>query len=320
MDCQKILSDKIDALPQGDHTNGLKAVRLHIESAVRHYQRGVAEKDETIFTDAIYRCNQAYEGSLKEAYRVLAGKIPDRHTPSQIEDFLTEGNILRRRLLDQLTRYRTEWRNPSTHNHMLDFDEDEALLAIGSVTALAIVLCDQIDGMLAFNAAEASAASRMIASPRSGQLIDQIAEKVAEYCTLIAEQPGASMTSSHFEGGLAGFLQSTFEKRDIAVQLGGRDPRALVSPDILLQAGKEKFVLELKGVSGSSPKSAIERGRMQLRVVSELAKATGAVLVICSPTAKLYSIQDSNEDIPTKIVLPSTEPSETISRGPAKRT
>jgi hypothetical protein len=89
MDVQKILENKIKQLPSGVHHDGLRAVKSHIESAVRHLARGQRDSDETLFTDAIYRCNQAFEGSTKEAYRVLAGKDPQKKMPAEIENFLT---------------------------------------------------------------------------------------------------------------------------------------------------------------------------------------------------------------------------------------
>jgi hypothetical protein len=72
--------------------------------------------DETAFTDAIYRTNQAFEGSLKEAYRVLTGKNPLKLRPFDIETFFQEQRILRSRVLAQFSNYRTEWRNPATHD------------------------------------------------------------------------------------------------------------------------------------------------------------------------------------------------------------
>ena len=50
MDVQQILSEKIERLPIGDHIDGLKAVRLHIETALRHFHRGQADVDESAFT------------------------------------------------------------------------------------------------------------------------------------------------------------------------------------------------------------------------------------------------------------------------------
>jgi hypothetical protein len=72
MDLQKILREKIDALPDGLHMKGLRSVKLHIDNAAKHFERGHRESDQSLFTDAIYRCNQAFEGSIKEAYCVLA--------------------------------------------------------------------------------------------------------------------------------------------------------------------------------------------------------------------------------------------------------
>jgi len=138
LDLFEILRQKIAAVPEGDHLVGLKAVQLHIETAIRHYTRGQAEQDATAFTDSVYRCNQAFEGSIKEAYRVLAGQDPENETPYKIEDYLAGNSVLRERVLSQFRNYRTDWRNPSTHNYKLDFDDDEALFAMTSVSVFAI--------------------------------------------------------------------------------------------------------------------------------------------------------------------------------------
>ena len=87
MDIHAILDNKITSLPLGIHLDGLRAVKSHIDAAVRHLTRGQKESDESLFTDSIYRCNQAFEGSLKEAYRVLAGEDPQKTTPADIEKF-----------------------------------------------------------------------------------------------------------------------------------------------------------------------------------------------------------------------------------------
>lgn len=78
MDLVEALRSKIFALQEGDYSPGLKAVILHIETAFGHLSRGQTKDKETAFTDAIYRTNQAFEGSIKEAYRVLTGKDPSK--------------------------------------------------------------------------------------------------------------------------------------------------------------------------------------------------------------------------------------------------
>ncbi|MEH2117121.1 hypothetical protein [Nostoc sp.] len=116
MDLLDILRSKIDSLEDGDHIPGLKAVLLHIETASRHLLRGQKQNEETAFTDSIYRTNQAFEGSLKEAYRVLASKDPERERPYDIEQYFEKNKVFRQRVLAQFTNYRTEWRNPSSHD------------------------------------------------------------------------------------------------------------------------------------------------------------------------------------------------------------
>ena len=95
MDLVDTLRKKIDVLEDGEYVPGLKAVLLHIETAFRHLSRGQETDDDTAFTDAIYRTNQAFEGSVKEAYRVLAGHDPAKKRPFDIENYLEQNNIFR---------------------------------------------------------------------------------------------------------------------------------------------------------------------------------------------------------------------------------
>jgi hypothetical protein len=135
-------------------TAGLRAVLQHVQVAANHLSRGSTTGDDTAFTDAIYRTNRAFEGSLKEAYRILAGRDPANVRPFDIETFFQSNSVLRPRVLDQLSTYRKDWRNPSAHDYKLDFAEDEALLAIVSVCAFAIALIDQIASKVSYERLE----------------------------------------------------------------------------------------------------------------------------------------------------------------------
>jgi hypothetical protein len=293
MDVQQILVGKINRLPLGDHTDGLKAVRLHIEAAVRHLLRGQTD-DETAFTDAIYRCNQAYEGSVKEAYRVLAAKNPEKETPANIERFLTTTNVLRQRVLAQFTNYRQEWRNPAAHDHKLDFDEDEALLAIVSVTAFAIVLCDQIDGKLAYNATKTATNPAELAV-LTGSLLDQVAASISHF-SKSSTAAGADFWArvrayDNVRSSLAGFLTAEFSPNgELTVeqdsQLQGREA------DIVVSTSSEKIVVEVKTtrhVSGAT-RHMIDSGLLQADRYLELDGVTGAVLLIFSPEKADYAV------------------------------
>src|SRR4051812_28135493 len=105
MDISQIIKDGISALPDGEHQSGLGAVSNHIDVAIGHLHNGRVTSQTHLFTDAVYRCNQAYEGSIKEAYKVLAGLDPGKKTTSQIENYLEKNAVLKPRVLEQLRRY-----------------------------------------------------------------------------------------------------------------------------------------------------------------------------------------------------------------------
>jgi hypothetical protein len=245
MDLIQILRTRIDSLGEGPHTDGLRAVLQHVQVASNHLKRGGEAPDDTAFTDTIYRTNQAFEGSLKEAYRVLAGKDPMKARPYDIESFLQAQSLLRERVLEQMSRYRTEWRNPSTHDYKLDFDEDEALLAIVSVCAFAVVLIDQIAEKLSFDRAKAAAP----AAPATAGL--PLANVVANSLLTLDLHPfstGTTMPRVHESqviGAIAGHLAAvlpTETKVTTEAPLGDEHLRA----DLIIELKSEKVLLEVK--------------------------------------------------------------------------
>jgi hypothetical protein len=253
MDLVHALKAKMDLLEDGNYTPGLKAVLLHIQTAFRHLSRGQETEDDTAFTDAIYRTNQAFEGSLKEAYRVLTGQDPARKSPHEIESYLEKNNKFRPRVLKQLTTYRTEWRNPSTHDYRLDFDENEALLAIVSVSAFGCVLFDQIAEYLAFQKSQAEAEARrvLVAPPLAKAeditLLTRTAELIKEFCAHHMPHPTSSARHSEAQviGALHGFLSSAAP--DLNIQAEAQlDERISVYADILVSDREERIVIELK--------------------------------------------------------------------------
>jgi hypothetical protein len=148
MDIAEKLRLAVKELPEGDHTPGLTAIVRHVEAAIRHYDRAGSSDDEDAYTDCIYRTNQVYEGSLKEAYRILSGEVQPRKTLFDIERYFYGDAKIRSRVLQQMARYREDYRNPSTHDYKLDFDENEAMLAILSVSAFAKLLVAQMKAKL----------------------------------------------------------------------------------------------------------------------------------------------------------------------------
>lgn len=78
MDLLKIIRSSVKRLPDGYKSSGVDAVILHIERAEKYWVNAKEDSDEIMFTDVIYRTNQAFEGALKEAYLVLAEKDPNK--------------------------------------------------------------------------------------------------------------------------------------------------------------------------------------------------------------------------------------------------
>ncbi|GDY36273.1 hypothetical protein [Acidovorax sp. NB1] len=252
MDIVELLRKKIATLDDGDYILELRAVQLHIETAFRHLSRGQETSDDTAFTDAIYRTNQAFEGSIKEAYRVLAGQDPARKRPFDIENYLETEGVFRPRVLSQFTNYRTEWRNPSAHDYKLDFDESESFLAIVSVTAFACVLIDQISERLAFEKAKAEAEAQKLAVEQRmaslpPDLLTRTTEAIKEFCSHHVPVQGTPVqTEVQWIGSIHGFLSSALPNATLQANapmaLGSRHLEA----DLLVSLGQEHVVIELK--------------------------------------------------------------------------
>ena len=252
MDLVDVLKKKIDVLDEGVHRPGLKAVLLHIETAFRHLSRGQDSDDDTAFTDAIYRTNQAFEGSVKEAYRVLTGHEPAKKRPYDIENYLEKNNIFRPRVLNQLTNYRTEWRNPSAHDYKLDFDESEAFLAIVSVSAFACLLLDQIAERLAFMKAQADAdaqkaeLSASLKQTKNADLLVRATDLLSEFCTAYMPSMASNrLTEAQIVGALHGFLTSVAPELAVQTEVtldSARHYRA----DLIIERDGEKLIVELR--------------------------------------------------------------------------
>lgn len=250
MNLLEIVREDVEGLPAGPHVEGLRSVIRHVSAAEAHLTRGRDQKDDSAFTDAIYRSNQAFEGSIKEAYRILADKDPSRASIFTIENYLQRNRIFRDRVLAQFKNYRTEWRNPSTHDYNLDFDEDEALLAIVSVSAFAKLLVDQISERLAFNAVKDDIAENPLPEIRvpSSNLVDRVTSLLLAFGQTYARssQNVSFETEAQIVGALVAFMSSSDRHLELrvehAISASGRKLRV----DLLVQLGQAKVVVEIK--------------------------------------------------------------------------
>jgi hypothetical protein len=278
MDLLESLRARMDILPEGDHTEGLRAVLSHVEAAFRPLARGQESADESLFTDAIYRTNQAFEGSIKEAYRVLAGCDPSRIRPFDIENYLEQNGIFKPRVLAQFRNYRQEWRNPSTHDYTLLFDESEAFLAIISVSAFAYLLFEEIAEKLS---SQASQEETEAVKKQLGEIIASVHEGLLERVrtTLVAfagHQHSMSLkTEAQLVGALRGFLVALMP--DLIVVAEERlAPDRRERADLVIRDGELNVIVELKRARSSA--GSVQTGLSQLANYMSLAKAIHGVL------------------------------------------
>lgn len=300
------LQGKIDLLPDGEYLPGLRAVLQHIETAFRHLARGRESGDDTAFTDAIYRTNQAFEGSIKEAFRVFTGKDPVKTRPYEIEIYLEKNNVFRTRVLSQLSNYRVEWRNPSAHDYKLGFDESEAFLAIVSVSAFSCLLFDQVAERIAFENAQAEANARknltgkIFDEPRDATLIALVVNLLMRFSAdpLSLRQSPSSQSESQFIGSLHGFLLSAAAELEIQTEVAF-DTRFNIRVDLLVKRGDETLVIETKR---RFTRHNYEMGLTQLENgMSAAGTREGILMFMTEPDENLEEIEPPHTEAGQKI-------------------
>lgn len=256
----------------------------------------------------MYRCNQAFEGSIKELYRVVAGKDPSKKSPANIEDYLETSSILRPKVLTQFKRYRQEWRNPSTHDYTLDFDQDEAFIAIVNIAAFAKTAIDQIASKIAFEEGTKSKKASVpdLSKTAGSPLCDVIG--IYSGVFLAAEKTVDAINSEthvgHANSVLAGFLSTVPDlKVDVEAQLVKERP---VYADLLITRKTEKCLVELRNLGQN--RFGNTRGWESLNRYMEIGGIKEGVLILYSSDTRSYSLLSSerggNE---YRIVIPQSE-------------
>lgn len=311
------IEHRISSLGEGEYLPGLKSVSLHIDVGFRHLRRGQCDGDSTAFLDCVYRANQAFEGSVKEGYRVLAGKDPSKERLYDIELFLENQAILSKRVLQQFTRYRKEWRNPSTHDYTLEFDESEALLALVSVSAFCYVLLDQIATKLGYtrvvnNISEwiGTIEKRQGSLPLpekalQGRLVDLLID-FAESQALTSLARGSTIMTvpeAMFTGALAGFLESAEPGFKIEAEVSLEHGNYRYRPDILVSDGKTTVVIEVKGLAS---RTAVDGGIQQVKAYLE-SRTIDAGILLLFPNRRevaVAEIEDPSVGKPLTVLAP----------------
>lgn len=287
MDLLDLLRDKAEYFTRSEEDIGISSVVTHIEIAERHFENGKSG-DDYLFNDVIYRSNQAFEGALKEAYRIISGKDPNRITPYKIEKHFEENDVLKERVLQLFTNYRTEWRNKSTHDYKLYFSEQEAFLAIVNISAFINILFDQMVEKRAYDReTEDLKRSKNIKDLSSANkaLPERVVELLLSYSKALPEKTSGSVISRVTEvelfGSLTAYLNNFAEDIEVHPEysIPTDQKRRNYRADFFLQKGEEKLIIEIKNSIRGVPR-VLKGGTEQLLNYLTLSGVSNGILYI----------------------------------------
>lgn len=256
MDILKEIEKQINSIKIEDNSIYLNQIFIHLDRAETYYKQG--QNDQNYFNDVIYRSNQAYEGALKEAYKVLASKTDEelsKTTPHKIETHFKENLIFKDRVLQLFENYRQEWRNKSTHDYKIIFDANEAFIALINVSSFVHLLLKEIQESLAFKKEREKLQHEKVKLEELKNIVSNVSETLAEKTVKLLQEftersefvnPKSLLFEVEILGKLHGFLSKSNE-----ALITNREPKILIDneifrPDFILEYGQEKLILEIK--------------------------------------------------------------------------
>lgn len=251
------IESKIESIRSIDDSYYLEIILTHIKRAEYYYQEG--NRDEAFFNDVIYRCNQAYEGALKEAYQVLANKSHEevaKKTPNNIEKYFEENKTFKIRVLQIFSNYRLEWRNKSTHDYKLIFDSGEAFIALMNVTSFIYLLLNEIQEKLAYDKQESEIKNKDLIKGKIKVIVDDKNKKPKEKlidllkCFIDLNFSDSTKKSSietgfQLSGKLHAFLNS-IDNIYVEQEPSTNNNQILFRPDFVVKIDDKNIILDLK--------------------------------------------------------------------------
>lgn len=258
MDIFNEIVQQVNSIKKVDNSIYLDSIITHIDRAEFYYLQG--KTDTNYYNDVIYRSNQVYEGALKESYKVLANKTQEeilKKNLNDIEKFFEINNIFRDRVLQLFRNYRQEWRNKSTHDYKLFFDENEAFVAMNSVTSFVHLLLKQIQEKIAYNTQqkkleeEKEIAERIkkIAISKNKKPAEKLVDMIIEFSKQNNEQifeNNNNIREVEIMGLFHAYIESVGKsittQREPKFDLGIKDIR----PDFLIEIDGKPVILEFK--------------------------------------------------------------------------
>ncbi len=287
MDLLKSIKNKSEFFSDTEEDQGVSSVVSHIEIAERHYESG-KKGDDYYFNDVIYRCNQAFEGALKEAYRIITNNDPDKLTPHKIEKYFEQNNVLRERVLYLFTNYRTAWRNKSTHDYKLYFSEQEAFLAIVNISAFINILFDQMIEKRAYDREAAEIKTGHIEKVpinKKENLLDNSIELLTWFSKVIPEKVTGTafpqLTEKEVIGSLSAYINVLGGNIDAKPEYAilGKNGSVRYRADFLFEKNNEKLLIEIKNYKGVT-KRHLSDGSDQLSTYMAASGINNGILYI----------------------------------------
>jgi hypothetical protein len=290
MDTLEFLRSKAERLSVLMPKSGILAVLRHIEIGEQHFQRGREEGNSDLFSDVIYRTNQAFEGSLRESYSILAGQDPGNKRAFELESYFADNKIFQDRVTDLFTNYRRKWRNPSTHDHLATFTESEAFLSLLSVTSFAGVLIDQMIERLTFEyeknrlAEKSDILKKELGKHASEPFVDRLTVALQNFVS----QPTLSNVQSEVElaANLNAFLDSILPSIKSSQEPLLHDSQGKMRPDFIITEGDSNAVIELKHFRTWNDKMVQASNDQIRRYMNAVNAEVGVVLLVPSQIAK----------------------------------
>ena len=254
MDLLKIIRQKGKVFAATESNEGIQAILIHLEVAEEHFKKAKTTGDY-LYTDVIYRTNQAFEGALKEGYRVFTGRDPAKISPYEIEKYIDQNRVLKERVLSLFTNYRTEWRNKSTHDYQLFFSPQEALLAIVSISAFFSILLDEMIERYAHDQEQQDLRKRSysllptVPNYHSLEFIEQCSQLIKQFVLDLQRSTGTALPSSYaFEllGKLTGFIAQADPAIVATTHKAIKYNNRRFSLDLVLEKNEKAVVVELR--------------------------------------------------------------------------
>lgn len=249
VDLLKELEARVAELRWYPRHESVAAACHHISVAERYLSQARHDANLDMFNDVVYRCNHAFEGMIEETYIAAALPAVSNATLHGLEKSLFEGAVLPKRVISLIEGYRREWRNSSIHEHQAVFSEQEALLALVNVVALALVLCDQIIATTAAarernerQDAKATLAAALADTQRQ-PLVARVITLLQNFVEDLARQRSWPSTAAELIRRVEGFLTSVDSQ--LEVERNAFDPSTYDSADLLITSRGDAVIIDV---------------------------------------------------------------------------